>query len=564
MIGGPYTIMLYAFAGLCASKSTKLFIFQIIFNVIVYFFIMKNYIMVKLEEMTKEEILAQVSNGYSGFLRVSTFLVPIIILYHNFFFSTMQDTVRLSKDLAETNSELEKKKSELEQEIKTKAAFLITFSHELKNAINGLNGNLSLAMDVNKNKEVDSYLSTAKVCSTMIRHFMQNILDMDKIDADNLHISPSQTDSQEFFKGLWEVSSEMIRNKRLRGAINFLTQIPKNLLLDSDKASQVVANLVSNAVKFTESGQITIQVKWIEKNEVPFEELLSSRTERAEDASYNVTEEESPLIRRSIHKHDSYIRKFLGGSMETSAVHEGLFVEYYDDISGVLEITVSDTGCGMNEQQLQKIFKKFSQIDKQEQNVRRVGCGIGLWISKTIAQGMNGNIIAKSREGAGTRVTFQIGATTFTNKNSSRGLRSTGIYDLDSLDSLDPPKKLLIADDDSFNTEMLRRFAGKLNIECLWVSNGKDLVAKYQECYQDVGMIITDNNMPEMEGVEAAVKISEFLTRNRIKKIPVFLLTADASILVNRNTELVGVTKMISKPIDFMKFSALIKEYPLG
>ena len=561
IIGGPYTIMLYAFVGLCASKSTKLFIIQILFNVGVYFFIMEYYIMVKLEQMSKEEILEQVSSGYYGFLRISAFLVPVIVLYHNFFFHTMQDTVRLSKDLAETNTELSIKKKELEQEIKTKAAFLITFSHELKNAINGLNGNLTLAMDVNKNQEVDSYLSTAKVCGTMIRHFMQNILDMDKIDADNLHISPSQTDSQEFFKSLWEVSSELIRNKRLRGSINFLTQIPSNLVIDSDKIFQVIVNLVSNAVKFTEHGQICLQVKWTEKNEMATEDL-TPRTERTErEDSIHLLTMPASLIRHSIHRQDAYFKKFLSNTINTSAVHPGLFVEYSADISGELEFSVSDTGCGMSEQQIQTVFTKFSQIDQHGQNVRRTGCGIGLWVSKSIARGMNGDIMVTSQKDSGTSVVFHIGASTFASKSAPEASGSTKVQELGSPELFGKAKKLLIADDDSFNTELLRRFACKLNLGCLWVSNGRDLVLKYQECYREVGMIITDNSMPEMEGVEAALQISEFMARKRIRKIPVFLLTADASILVKRNTELIGITKMISKPIDFMKFSALIKEY---
>ena len=560
IIGGPYTIMLYAFVGLCASKSTKLFIIQILFNVGVYFFIMEYYIMVKLEQMSKEEILEQVSSGYYGFLRISAFLVPVIVLYHNFFFHTMQDTVRLSKTLGATNAELTTKKKELEQEIKTKAAFLITFSHELKNAINGLNGNLTLAMDVNKNKEVESYLSTAKVCSALIRYFMQNILDTDKIDANNLHISPSQTDAQEFFKHLWDVSSEMIRNKRLRGGINFLTRIPRALVIDSDKIAQVVVNLVSNAVKFTEEGQIALQVKWTEKNGLATEEF-TPRTESVADNDSELSNKAALSVRQSSHNQDSYFKKFLKNLVDTSTIHEGLFVDYYDDVSGVLELTVSDTGCGMNEQHQQKIFKKFSQIDQHEQNVRRTGCGIGLWVSKSIAQGMSGDIVAESRERGGSKFIFQIGATTFANKNSPASFRQTGIQEIDSSESVGTAKKLLIADDDSFNTELLRRFARKLNIECLWVSNGRDLVHKYEKCYREIGMIITDNNMPEMEGVVAAVKISEFMARNRIKKIPVFLLTADASVLVKKNTELVGVTKMLSKPLDFMKFSALITEY---
>mmetsp|Transcript_69193 Transcript_69193/g.80688 ORF Transcript_69193/g.80688 Transcript_69193/m.80688 type:complete len:217 (+) Transcript_69193:3-653(+) len=211
----------------------------------------------------------------------------------------------------------------------------------------------------------------------------------------------------------------------------------------------------------------------------------------------------------------------------------------------------------MNEDHLKTIFKKFSHIDKCR-NIRSTGCGIGLWVSKSIANKLNGDILAHSKVGVGTKMTAQINTDTLINQNLSRISSESPCARLSFESRPSVIKKLLIADDDSFNTELLRRFASKMNIDCLWVSNGEELVHKYQERYKEVGMIITDNNMPVMEGVEAAVKINEFMVRNRIKKIPIFLLTADATIIKRNNIDLVGVKKVVPKPMDFSAFSKLV------
>ena len=540
----------------------------------------------KLKEMNIEEIVEGAKTTiFFTFITGAITILSLKIFY--FQFSRLLTKVNILKEnLSKANSQLNDQNLKLQSNLEMKDVFIYTFSHELKNALNGLLGNLALAYDAAKNPQVIQFLSSAKVCGEVLKNFIHNILDSGKLENGNLEVAPERKDVMGFLQNVWTICGKIIQNKRLRGYLEIEKNVPKYLDLDEQRMIQIILNLVSNACKFTETGYVRIHVSWqtistysanLEDTVSPF--LQTPRDKIEESARIgDVREfpnalEARPWMNESLHLITERQKKFIGGSryeLNLTKPHwnpdEVLHSTLPVGSQGILEIQVLDSGCGMTEEAQAKLFRKFSQVSSI-QDQRKVGTGLGLWICKELANRLEGDIKTRSVVGVGSVFELKIRARVPEIPEKSRHGRYS--YNHESLSSLldcSPQNqrkpnslKILIADDDSFNIELMKNYLTKFGISYIIAYDGEEAVSLFKDHYREIGFVITDNFMPKKTGAEAAYEIATFLEAKRQPKIPIMCISGDLKVAVDET----GITSVIQKPINFERLrEELMVVYP--
>lgn len=559
---------------------------------------------------------------------VTITLVGIVLFFdwkvNNYF----ESTEKLKGELSNTNNELNTKKNELERNLETEELFLLTFSHELKNSLNGLLGNLSLALESVVDPEVFGYLKQAKVCGHILRNFILNILESGKIERSSLQVTYERTDSSEWFSKLWMITCEIIRNKRLKGFMKISKNVPKFLQIDQQRLFQIVLNLTSNAVKFTKEGQVYFMVDWedgdetmaqtgeivIERNEsssnddsgertpcfvkdrssfgfsefaisrgmsihdlgvsisrgVSAHELGVSIPDLGDDEKGDVSTFKIPYARSPRNQKDSFLMLDFGNrSLDSDA-----FVAHNESSTGILKISVIDSGCGMNKDQISKLFQKFSQVGTASE--QKFGTGLGLWISKELAEKMNGTIQVKSTPGVGSVFEVRIQTTVLADCplvhrvssflprkdfNLKWFLQGEELKKAPSLTPSQQKKKVLIADDDAFNIDLMINYLRKLKCDYIVAYNGEELVKAVEDHYDEILLILTDNHMPIMNGIDAIKEIRSYLLLEMKPMLPAYLITGDHKMSENTTLAELGIEKFLSKPIEFHSFKEIIQSH---
>jgi len=264
-----------------------------------------------------------------------------------------------------------------------------------------------------------------------------------------------------------------------------------NLVGDSLRLRQVILNLAGNAVKFTEKGSVTVHVSMINK----------------------------------------------------------------DDFFILLKFEISDTGIGIPENKINRLFKSFSQVD--ESTTRKYGgTGLGLMISKQLVEMMNGKIHIKSQPGKGTTFWFTI------NYELSR---TDNIKDcLDEKKNLQEHKtlirdiKILIAEDNSINQKVAISILKNLkHRDVIIAENGKKAVELYKT--QKFDLILMDGQMPEMDGIEATKAIRQIeVEENYAEQIPIIAVTASVMEGDKERFIAAGMNDYISKPLKIKELEKVI------
>ena len=339
------------------------------------------------------------------FIGTAAALLCLKIFYAQFS-SLLRKVNTLTESLSKANNQLNEQNHKLQSNLEMKDVFIYTFSHELKNALNGLLGNLYLAYDSAKVPEVIQYLSSAKVCGEVLKNFIHNILDSGKLENGNLEVAPERKDVMSFMQNVWSICGRIIQNKRLKGSLEIERNVPRLLDLDEQRIIQIILNLVSNACKFTEKGYVRIHVSWqtivasssSNQEGNGLQETNNSRdrideeNEEDREAAHSGDMREfmnsldaSPSKRESHHLVTEYQKKFMESSqpyqLNLMKSHwnseEVLSSSLPEGSKGTLKIQVLDSGCGMTTEQQEKLFQKFSQVSSIE-GQRKVGTGLGL------------------------------------------------------------------------------------------------------------------------------------------------------------------------------------------
>ncbi|HZB13730.1 MAG TPA: two-component regulator propeller domain-containing protein, partial [Chryseolinea sp.] len=239
--------------------------------------------------------------------------------------------------------EAEKARQEAEQANKAKSIFLATMSHEIRTPMNGVLGMASLLAETSLTSEQQEYTDTIRSSGEALLTVINDILDFSKIESGNLELDNHAFDLRQCMEEVMDVFSAKASEKGLDLVYQIDYQIPAQMVGDSHRLRQILLNLISNAMKFTHDGEIFVSVDLIKKDENNLE----------------------------------------------------------------LAFHVKDTGIGIPQDKLSRLFKAFSQVDSSTTR-KYGGTGLGLVISERLAQLMGGAISVESQSGVGTIFTFTI------------------------------------------------------------------------------------------------------------------------------------------------------------
>ena len=308
----------------------------------------------------------QIERYADNFIKLSSFSTLVIVILILIITNNLQRSQAMISETTVMQKEYERQKQ-----------FLMSFSHELRNPINSLMGNLQLALMENASLKVKELLDTAKLCGELLLHLVNNILDRGKLELGGLEINMVNLNLYESLDRIWTICSETIKRKNLQGYLKVSKSIPEFMKMDHHRLMQILLNLVSNSVKFTESGTIMVSIYW-----------LQDRTEVTEDCFYPFPyDDENEGVFEKDEATAGLLRKsgFHILSLEKKHLKRPHKVRLARTNNGILKIVVKDTGCGIQEQQLNSIFKVTTQSENQHRNL---GSGLGLSITGQICQKM--------------------------------------------------------------------------------------------------------------------------------------------------------------------------------
>ncbi|MCL2473062.1 MAG: ATP-binding protein, partial [Treponema sp.] len=374
-----------------------------------------------------------------------------------------------------------KKQAEAEAASVAKSAFLANMSHEIRTPMNSIIGFTELALDSEISPATREYLSLIKDNAEGLLHIINDILDISKIESGALQMENIPFDLRELLDSCRSIILPRAIEKDINLQFYAESLIGRKLLGDPTKLRQVLLNLLSNAIKFTDSGIVKLSVIELDETE------------------------------------DSIILRF----------------------------QVNDTGIGMTEEQIGKIFEPFMQADASTTR-KYGGTGLGLPLTKRLLDVMGSRLEINSQSGAGTAISFELkaglGDTREIPGEIDNGTVSGGHIDKPLFNG-----EILVCEDNQMNQRVITEHLSKVGLSAEIAENGQEGIDKVRSRAESgarpYDLIFMDIHMPVMDGMEAAPKI---LTLNT--GTPIVAMTANIMAEDRELYKTAGMIDYLGKP----------------
>jgi len=402
----------------------------------------------------------------------------------------------LATEIAEeAKSKAENATQIAEDAVKAKQRFLSNMSHEIRTPMNAIIGFTKVVLKTDLSAKQKEYLTAIKMSGDALIVLINDILDLAKVDAGKMTFEQIPFKMALSISAMLHLFETKIHEKNLELVKEYDTKIPEVLLGDPVRLHQIILNLVSNAVKFTTKGKITVSVR-----------LLNEDSEKV-----------------------------------------------------TIEFAITDTGIGIPENKIDRIFDNFQQASSGTSRLYG-GTGLGLAIVKQLVEPQGGSISVKSKIDEGTTFSFVLSF----QKTKAEAEAESEILELDTETK---NIKVLVVEDIALNQLLMKTLLDDFGFERDIAGNGKIAIEKLQNKSYDV--ILMDLQMPEMNGFEA----TEYIRTTMNSKIPIIALTADVTTVDLAKCKAVGMNDYIAKPVDerllYSKIIGLVKKtstikYPTG
>jgi CheY-like chemotaxis protein/two-component sensor histidine kinase len=362
-------------------------------------------------------------------------------------------------------------------------------SHEIRTPFHGLLGMLSLLRDTGLNARQVDYLRTATESADHLLTILNDVLDMSLLESGRLTLTEEPVDLRDLLREVEALMRPQAQLKSLALHIDADPGVPEKVRADRTRVKQILFNLVNNAVKFSDRGVVVVDLH------------------RASD----------------------------------------------DEGRELLEFVVTDTGIGMDQATLDRLFKRFSQGDESRSR-RHGGTGLGLEISRSLARLMGGDVTAKSVPGEGSSFSFRLPLQALAPAPAPRPAAVLPAADgaLPGMGSL----RVLVAEDHPVNRQYMAALLEGMGHQPFFAGNGLEAVQAIRERRFDI--VLMDLHMPLLDGVGATLSIRA-LPDGAAATVPIIALTADAFAQTRERCLMAGMNDFLAKPVSPERLSAMFR-----
>ncbi len=393
---------------------------------------------------------------------------------------------------------LKQAKEEAEAASRAKSEFLANMSHELRTPLNGILGYTQILKRSPTLPKTDhAGVQVIHQCGTHLLTLINDILDLSKIEAGKLELSPTVINLEMLLKGVVEICQIKARQKGLSFIYQPLSSLPTAVEVDEKRLRQILINLLGNAVKFTNEGRVTFSVKIID----------------------------NPIKKNRLSVGDSQPMK-------------------------MIQFKVEDTGIGMTPDQLEKIFLPFEQVG--DISHRTEGTGLGLTITQRLIERMGSQLNVDSIFGKGSCFWFQlnlpISVESLVQVEPNQFCEIVGF--------VGGKRRILVVDDKRENRSVVVDLLQPLGFEMIEAGNGQEGLEKLLNFHMD--LVIADLVMPIMDGFEMTRRIRAL---PELKNIPVIATSASVYQWDRQQSQDAGCNDFISKPLQVEEFLHKIKTW---
>ena len=367
----------------------------------------------------------------------------------------------------------------LERASRDKTTFISTISHELRTPLNGIVGLSRILLDTELAAEQEKYLKTIHVSAVTLGNIFNDIIDMDKMERRKVQLDNQPVDFTSFLADLENLSALQAQQKGLRFNLEPTLPLPHQVITDGTRLRQILWNLISNAVKFTQQGQVTVRVRYDEGDMLHFE--------------------------------------------------------------------VEDSGIGIPQDELDKIFAMYYQVKDSHGGKPATGTGIGLAVSRRLAKNMGGDITVTSEQGKGSTFTLTIHAPSVAEEVDDA-------FDEDDMPL--PALNVLLVEDIELNVIVARSVLEKLGNSVDVAMTGKAALEMFKPGEYD--LVLLDIQLPDMTGLDISRELTKRYPREDLP--PLVALTAN--VLKDKQEYLnAGMDDVLSKPLSVPALTAMIKKF---
>ncbi|ENA9798624.1 aerobic respiration two-component sensor histidine kinase ArcB [Escherichia coli] len=367
----------------------------------------------------------------------------------------------------------------LERASRDKTTFISTISHELRTPLNGIVGLSRILLDTELTAEQEKYLKTIHVSAVTLGNIFNDIIDMDKMERRKVQLDNQPVDFTSFLADLENLSALQAQQKGLRFNLEPTLPLPHQVITDGTRLRQILWNLISNAVKFTQQGQVTVRVRYDEGDMLHFE--------------------------------------------------------------------VEDSGIGIPQDELDKIFAMYYQVKDSHGGKPATGTGIGLAVSRRLAKNMGGDITVTCEQGKGSTFTLTIHAPSVAEEVDDA-------FDEDDMPL--PALNVLLVEDIELNVIVARSVLEKLGNSVDVAMTGKAALEMFKPGEYD--LVLLDIQLPDMTGLDISRELTKRYPREDLP--PLVALTAN--VLKDKQEYLnAGMDDVLSKPLSVPALTAMIKKF---